>query len=731
MVLFVLWSCFLLLVFYEEHIAMQHTVMAARISHLQKPLDNQIEAPEATEVATSATQNQEDELDSTFEELPTLSSLDTATCIGFQRAGSAVIATIPSGEVLGAPKSNKNEPEKDVNSHDIDSDVEKGGASMPNKDNERQKALNDSPFAGHAPYELSTSNNVAAGPVGDGSTDQEEGDHEENENQFDLWPVRRGDPPHLAPSRPPYSGQYACLVIDEPPRKFAIKEGMKIFGIRLKLSNRGSLNEIQAEPDEMMLLQNFKWISGALSRRGGTMRRSSTGKRASVPVGNGDTRKSVAIVEEDEDGGEQGRKEEKEETETATEEDKKRFARTAGAMNAVGSAVKKAAGGVVGMATTAAGAVIPRSVSLPWEVRAKEDKDAEAIVAIGARMRSVAATFKRLFGSDFNCVVPIYPTQKVDATLHALYWCQARLARAELALSTARQSHQDAATAKAAKRLAQLGANAEKLRAQEKALQAKAAELADQTLDGPPCASFIAVFHTAKAAAMAAELNINPVQWRGMHVQQAPDPDNINWTALQRDWWARHLRASIALVAIVIIMLVPIGLITGSFSQLDAALCGGQAGQTGTLSGTWFCSDEFWGKLLRNVITGMLPAILMSVYQAVLLPVYIYTCALAESRHVSLTDLDRRCAELFFHWNWSNFFVQTLLGGTIFNGLRQAIDNPKEIIDLLGTAVPASANFFINYVLYRALAMTFFRLFWPHAVIFADILRWLHILPSK
>ena len=230
---------------------------------------------------------------------------------------------------------------------------------------------------------------------------------------------------------------------------------------------------------------------------------------------------------------------------------------------------------------------------------------------------------------------------------------------------------------------------------------------------------------------MASKLNINPVQWRGMHLVQAPDPDNINWTALQRSWWNRQIRSAIVLIAIIAIMIFPFGLITGSFSQLDAALCGSSSTAPGSLSGTWFCGDDFWGKLLRNIITGMLPAILMSVYQAVLLPIYIYACALAESRYVSLTDMDRRCAELFFHWNWSNFFLQTLLGGTIVNGIREAVNSPSAIFNLLGNAVPASANFFINYVLYRALAMTFFRLFWPHACIFPEILKFFHILPSK
>lgn len=124
-------------------------------------------------------------------------------------------------------------------------------------------------------------------------------------------------------------------------------------------------------------------------------------------------------------------------------------------------------------------------------------------------------------------------------------------------------------------------------------------------------------------------------------------------------------------------MLLPIGLITGLFSQLSIALCGGSQGEAGSLTGKWFCSDDFWAGLLRDIITGVLPSILMAVYQAVLLPIYLYTCANLESRHFSLSELDRRIAQLGFLWNVFNFFLGALLGGTIFNGLRDAIDNPR------------------------------------------------------
>jgi len=36
-----------------------------------------------------------------------------------------------------------------------------------------------------------------------------------------------------------------------------------------------------------------------------------------------------------------------------------------------------------------------------------------------------------------------------------------------------------------------------------------------------------------------------------------------------------------------------------------------------------------------------------------------------------------------------------------------------------------------NYVMYRALVMTSFRLFYPHQAILSAIFKWLHIIPSE
>ena len=246
----------------------------------------------------------------------------------------------------------------------------------------------------------------------------------------------------------------------------------------------------------------------------------------------------------------------------------------------------------------------------------------------------------------------------------------------------------------------------------------------------PACASFIAVFHSAMAAATASNLNANPLSWRGFHCLPCPDPENINYPAVTTRAFGRAHRTFSSLFFIILVMVFPLGIFTGAASQLETAICGAPEDATASASGSWICSDNFWAKLIMGILTGLLPQLLLTIYQSVFLPIYVMFCAQAERKHVSLSKLDLRCAQLFFHWNVWNFFFGSMLGGTFINGLREAIKDPSSIVSILGNAVPAASNYFINYVILRALTMTMFRLFWPHACLGMNIAQWFYVMPK-
>ena len=237
----------------------------------------------------------------------------------------------------------------------------------------------------------------------------------------------------------------------------------------------------------------------------------------------------------------------------------------------------------------------------------------------------------------------------------------------------------------------------------------------------------------------------------------APAPNNVNYTTMGRGWVARGIRPTIVFffvaglwvmvgaggrgmvgvegVAVLdkpgsnipcprpaAMILFPIGTFAGICGTIVSSICGPVTDKT-TLSGqsSWFCSDAWFAGILRNLVSSLLPSVLLSVWQAVVLPIWFYTCAQvlgqarpspasrqagggdervcflqaamkccslhpatparlaqAEAQHFSFTALDLRCAAWFFWHDLINVFIGGMLGGSIMWGLRAVINDPSE-----------------------------------------------------
>ena len=383
------------------------------------------------------------------------------------------------------------------------------------------------------------------------------------------------------------------------------------------------------------------------------------------------------------------------------------------------------------------------------------------------RVRTATEMFSELFGDDFDSIVPIYPTKSVekliqewDKTAAALERVQYKLKELSERKRELEQEQRDGGPSNtdecpnssgssssgkgtsgrrccnsvrvvgrvSERQVRNLKGKIRTLAEQTAALQEQISTERDAVLSDLPSTCFFATFKSQEAAAVAAQANLNPITQRLFNVQAAPSPDDVNWPALERSWWQRQARPAYVLPLILFIMLLPIGAFTGAFAQLTIAFCGSPE-NPGPAAGEWFCSDDRWAIFLRNILTSIAPSILLSLYHLVVLPVLVYYAAQAEGRCFSLSQLDRRCAELFFYWDVFNVFLGAMLGGSILSELPQYVDNPQAIWTTLSSAIPASSNFFINYVSYRALVMAWFRLFYPHQAIAGCILKWLHIIP--
>ena len=356
------------------------------------------------------------------------------------------------------------------------------------------------------------------------------------------------------------------------------------------------------------------------------------------------------------------------------------------------------------------------------------------------RVRTATEMFTELFGDDFDSIIPIYPTKSVEKLIQEWDSTAAALERAQYRLKEISEQRDKEAKARANKNnTAKKGGGlvlwvvgtgtggsgssgsdggnkservstttttstnnnnnnnaedtvAKKYEKKTTALKEKIAMLATKTADlqdrisherddvlsDLPSTCFFATFKSQEAAAIAAQANLNPITQRLFDVQPAPSPDDVNWPALERSWWQRQARPAYVIPLILFIMLLPIGAFTGAFAQLTIAFCG-NPDNPGPASGSWFCSDNGWARFIRNLLTSIAPSLLLSLYHLVVLPVLVYYTAQAEGRCFSLSQLDRRCADLFFYWDVFNVFLGAMLGGSVLSELPQYLDNPKAI----------------------------------------------------
>ena len=98
---------------------------------------------------------------------------------------------------------------------------------------------------------------------------------------------------------------------------------------------------------------------------------------------------------------------------------------------------------------------------------------------------------------------------------------------------------------------------------------------------------------------------------------------------------------------IALIMLIPAGLFSGMLTVLDAAFCQPES----ELFWSWYCTQtksSSFGMLLKRLVTGWLPSILVSVWQNVVVTRTLYFVALAECVAISLDGVDRRITALYF-----------------------------------------------------------------------------------
>ncbi|KAL4437833.1 hypothetical protein ABPG77_005745 [Micractinium sp. CCAP 211/92] len=269
----------------------------------------------------------------------------------------------------------------------------------------------------------------------------------------------------------------------------------------------------------------------------------------------------------------------------------------------------------------------------------------------------------------------------------------------------------------AAAAAARLAAAEARLAAQEQKVVQLEAEIEgarQAALKQPLGSAFIALFSDQTAAATAALVQASLVPALNFDVRPCPGPDDLNWAALWATWRHKLARRYAVMPFLVVVMIFPIGVLTGVLTNLSAAVCGGTP-ETNSLYWPWYCDQTSFGaRLLKGLLQGILPSLISMLWDTYVLPMAFFFSAQSEVRHLALSDLDRRILVLFYCFNVSNTFLGSVLGGAVFQQIGSMVQEPGHWLAQLGTSLPTASTYFLNYIIIHTLSTNFFRFIWPH-----------------
>eukprot|EP00798_Chlamydomonas_sp_ICE-L_P017208 gene17208-23528_t len=299
---------------------------------------------------------------------------------------------------------------------------------------------------------------------------------------------------------------------------------------------------------------------------------------------------------------------------------------------------------------------------------------------LNKRYSVVTATFKRLFPHDFDRAIPVIRHHHVDRLLSTL---DSHMGDYERAKQSYQQSGKrprcywgllcggdliDYHRSRGGPPSSALGG------VHIKALQQEINDARNHALVNEATPSWFVFFRTQSAATIAASVPIHAEDNREFKVHPAPGPEEVNWPTLWLNYRQRDWRHNLVRPLILIVLLLPVGIFTSGMQQLDFVFC----------------------------------------------PVH--RCANAQCW--SLSEMDICIAKYLFQFSVFTVFLGGVLGSAIVQQVNISLEKgPSEMLELFGTFLPASSNFFLNYLLLRTLVSIPLKLVLPHPGVRMYLLR--------
>lgn len=327
------------------------------------------------------------------------------------------------------------------------------------------------------------------------------------------------------------------------------------------------------------------------------------------------------------------------------------------------------------------------------ELLSKWDKTVAKINALEARKRSNIASLR-----DFNH----------ESDIETSFKCSECLQPAKRKLKRLKKIEKDLET------LLQEKANLE----EDIGKQRKVA------LSEPYDTAAFAIFSNQADARAALNGQISIIPEINMIAGPAPGPDEINFQALLSTSIQQRRTLIFMLPVYVLLMVFPIGAITGALSNLTVAVCGGTP-ETNKLYWSAYCDSA--GKIPLTLLTSIVPVALSAFWDTFVMPLTLYMSTQRLRTHTSFTSLDRAITIQLYVFSAFNTFFLGVLGGAALSQIGTAISQ-NEVIGLLGESLPGASNFFLNYVAVHTFFTNFFRFCWPHdGTVLFQLLRMLKL----
>ncbi|KAK2989953.1 hypothetical protein RJ640_004116, partial [Escallonia rubra] len=195
------------------------------------------------------------------------------------------------------------------------------------------------------------------------------------------------------------------------------------------------------------------------------------------------------------------------------------------------------------------------------------------------------------------------------------------------------------------------------------------------------------VFFTSRFTAAAAAQSLHARMVDTWTVMDAPEPRQIIWTNLSKSFCERQIRQYVVYIIVfltIVFFMIPIAFISAftTLENLKKLLP--------------FLKPIINQDAIRTALEAFLPQIALIVFLA-LLPKYLLFLSKAEGIP-SESHTIRAASGKYFYFIVLNVFLGVTVGGTLFSTLKTIEKEPRKIVSLLGSSLPANATFFLTYV---------------------------------